>query len=52
MNKKTKNASKVAIKVEHVYKQFKLLYDKHYTLKERFIFWKNKKYEVGGEKNR
>ncbi len=46
MNKKEKNSYKVAIKVEHVYKQFKLLYDKHYTLKERFIFWKNKKYEV------
>ena len=32
-----------AIKVENVYKKFKLVYDKPFTLKERLIFWKNTK---------
>lgn len=46
-NKKTCKAKKeIAIKVENVSKQFKILYDKPYTLKERLVFWKNKKSEV------
>lgn len=32
-----------AIIVDHVDKRFKLVYDKPNTLKERFVFWKNKK---------
>ena len=32
-----------AIVVENVYKKFKLVYDKPYTLKERLVFWKNTK---------
>ena len=38
--------SNYAIKVENVFKQFKILYDKPYTLKERLVFWKNKKSET------
>lgn len=34
------------IKVNHVFKHFKLFYDKHYTLKEKLVFWKSKKTEV------
>ncbi len=37
----TKN--EYAIKVQNVYKRFKLIYDKPFTLKERLIFWKNTK---------
>ena len=45
--KKVKNkiADKYAIKVKDVTKRFKLFYDKHYTLKERIVFWKNRKIE-------
>lgn len=32
-----------AIVVDNVYKKFKLVYDKPYTLKERLVFWKNVK---------
>lgn len=35
--------TETAIKVDNVYKKFKLVYDKPFTLKERLIFWKNKK---------
>jgi len=46
MTKKNKEMPIVAIKVENVSKKFKLFYDKHYTLKERLVFWKNKKSET------
>jgi len=47
MSKKQKQQfDNYAIKVEDISKQFKLFYDKHYTLKERLVFWKNKKYET------
>ena len=46
MSKKSKQTSTIAIKVEHVSKQFKLFYDKHYTLKEKLVFWKSKKSEL------
>ncbi len=46
MIKKGKQTFAIAIKVEHVSKQFKLFYDKHYTLKEKLVFWKNKKSEL------
>lgn len=32
-----------AIVVKNVYKKFKLVYDKPFTLKERLVFWKNTK---------
>lgn len=32
----------IAIEIKNVYKTFKLYQDKHYTLKEKFVFWKNK----------
>lgn len=32
-----------AIIVDNVYKKFKLVYDKPFTLKERLVFWKNTK---------
>ncbi len=32
-----------AIKIDHVTKKFKVYYDKANTLKERLVFWKNKK---------
>ena len=32
-----------AIIVDKVYKKFKLVYDKPFTLKERLVFWKNTK---------
>lgn len=35
--------SKNAIEVKNVYKQFKLYHDKPNTLKERIVFWNNKK---------
>ena len=41
--KKRVNESNDAIVVENVYKKFKLVYDKPYTLKERLVFWKNVK---------
>lgn len=44
--KKDKKEIKNAIEVINVYKSFKLYYDKHSTLKERIIFWKNRKPEV------
>ncbi len=34
---------KTAIVVDNVYKRFKLVYDKPFTLKERLVFWKNTK---------
>ncbi len=40
MKRKTNNLEN-AIIVDNVYKKFKLVYDKPFTLKERFIFWKN-----------
>lgn len=46
MSKKSKQTSTIAIKVEHVSKQFKLFYDKHYTLKEKLVFWKSKKSDL------
>lgn len=47
MSKSKKNTKEnYAIKVENVSKQFKLFYDKHYTLKEKLVFWKSKKTEV------
>lgn len=33
----------LAIKVENVYKRFKLVYDKPFTLKERLVFWNKTK---------
>lgn len=44
--KQKKHLNNYVIKVENVSKQFKLFYDKHYTLKERLVFWKNKKSET------
>ena len=35
----------IAIVVQDVTKHFKLFYDKPNTLKERLVFWKNKKKE-------
>jgi len=43
---KKKRGENYAIKIENVSKSFKLFYDKHYTLKERLVFWKNKKCEM------
>ncbi len=40
-NVKSKIENENAIVVENVYKKFKLVYDKPYTLKERLVFWKN-----------
>lgn len=34
------------IKVEHISKNFKVYFDKGYTLKEKFLFWKRNRYEV------
>lgn len=42
MKKKIENYN-YAIEVKNVEKKFKSFYDKHYTLKERIVFWKNKK---------
>ncbi len=36
----------VAIEIKNISKKFKLFYDKPYTLKERLVFWKNKKSEM------
>lgn len=41
--KEKKKTENYAIKVANVTKKFKLFYDKHYTLKERIVFWKNRK---------
>ncbi len=38
-----KNENEYSIIVNDVYKRFKLVYDKPFTLKERLIFWKNTK---------
>lgn len=46
VKKKKNNSNNYAIKVDNVSKSFKLFYDKHYTLKERLVFWKNKKVEM------
>ena len=47
MVKKSKyQDKKYAIKVKNVSKSFKLYYDKHNTLKEKLVFWKNKKVEL------
>lgn len=46
MTKKKQQSNDYAIKVDHVFKQFKLFYDKHYTLKEKLVFWKNKKADI------
>ncbi len=35
-----------AIKIENLSKKFKIFYDKHYTLKEKLVFWKNKKTDM------
>ena len=43
--KKNKFDDNCAIKVNNVSKEFKILYDKHLTLKERIVFFKNKKCE-------
>lgn len=40
---KKKELNDTAILVDNVYKKFKLVYDKPYTLKERICFWKNVK---------
>ncbi len=40
---KKRNETNKAIVVKDVYKRFKLVYDKPFTLKERLIFWKNTK---------
>lgn len=37
-----KKNNDIAIEVKNVYKTFKLYQDKHYTLKEKIVFWKNK----------
>lgn len=42
MKKKDRNLEN-AIVIEDVYKKFRLVYDKPFTLKERLIFWKNTK---------
>ena len=41
--KKNVISNENAIVVKDVYKKFKLVYDKPFTLKERLIFWKNTK---------
>ena len=43
MRKKNTDTSDSAIIVDQVYKKFKLVYDKPFTLKERLVFWKNTK---------
>ena len=40
-----KNKNEYAIQVKNLNKTFKLYQDKHQTLKEKFVFWKNKKVE-------
>lgn len=37
-----KKETNLAIEVKHVTKTFKLYQDKHYTLKEKIVFWKNR----------
>ena len=43
MKKKKERNTDNAIIVTDVYKKFKLVYDKPFTLKERLVFWKNTK---------
>lgn len=43
MKKEKDKSTENAIVVKDVYKKFKLVYDKPFTLKERLIFWKNTK---------
>ena len=43
MKKEKNKINDEAIVVNDVYKNFKLVYDKPFTLKERLIFWKNTK---------
>ena len=40
---KSNKNNNLAIKVENVYKRFKLVYDKPFTLKERLVFWNKTK---------
>lgn len=42
-----KNNKEYAITVTNVSKQFKLIYDKPFTLKERLVFWNKKSTRVG-----
>lgn len=44
--KNVNNHDDWAIKVDHMTKKFKLFYDKPNTLKERLVFWNNKKSET------
>lgn len=44
--KKKRKTDDYAIRVINVTKKFKLFYDKHYTLKEKIVFWKNKKVDT------
>lgn len=44
-NIKKNDKVEYAIQIENVSKSFKLYYDKHNTLKEKIVFWKNKKVE-------
>ena len=46
MDKKETQKNDIAIHVENVSKRFKVIYDKHYTLKERIVFWKNRNNET------
>ena len=39
---KDKN-NEIAIKVDHLYKRFKIVYDRPFTLKERLVFWNKTK---------
>lgn len=43
MRDKNNNKNKYAIIVENVSKEFKLIYDKPFTLKERLVFWNKTK---------
>ena len=43
MTVKNRKNSKYAIIVDNVSKEFKLVYDKPYTLKERLVFWNKTK---------
>lgn len=36
----------IAIRVENVYKKFKVYHDKGYSLKEKILFWKRNRYEL------
>lgn len=41
-----KNNSETIINVEHVYKNFKIYFDKGYSLKEKLLFFKRNRHEV------